>query len=129
LSEVYGIKNSDDMPYRLWGGDEEVTTGLKCLFTPQCKFCHVGMEYWQSVPQRFSINDGTGETNSHALDVLMWCPKCGHLNLFGVAVSKEHYEFIQRRVNFLPKRSFHVSKKDIIEAGGEVDENLQHIRA
>ena len=120
MSEASGTKNLDDMPYRLWAGDEDVTTGLKCLFTPQCRFCNTGMEFWEAVPQNFEINDGTGEKNSHALDVTTWCPKCGHMNLFGVAVSKEHYEFIQRRINFLPKKYVHVSKKEILEAGGQV---------
>jgi len=93
-----------DKPYRLWAGDEDATFGLMCLFTPQCRFCDVGMEFWLATPQKFAINDGTDKKNSHAVDIMMWCPECGHINLFGVAVSKEHYEFIQRRLKFLPHK-------------------------
>ena len=100
-----------DNPYRLWVGDESSTTGLRCLFTPQCRFCNVGMEFWNAVPQRFAINDGTGKKNAHAVDILTRCPKCGNTDLFGVAISKEHYEHIQRRLKFLPKTYVPVSKR------------------
>ena len=103
-----------DMPYRLWGGDEDVTTGLKCLFTPQCRHCHVSMEFWAGKPLNFEINDGTGERNSYALDVTMWCPECGYLDLFGVPISKEHYEFIQKRLKFLPQK--HMASREVLEA-------------
>ena len=96
--------NLEDMPYRLWAGDDGITTGLKCLFTPQCKFCDVGMQFWSVTPQKFAINDGTKEKKSHAMDIVIWCPECGYINIFGVAVSKEHYEFIQRRLRFLPHK-------------------------
>lgn len=93
-----------DKPYRLWGGDESVTTGLVCLFVPKCMHCGTNMEYWSSELRKFEINDDTDKKNSHALDIVMWCPECGHINLFGVAISKEHYEFIQRRLKFLPHK-------------------------
>jgi len=93
-----------DNPYRLWVGDESVTTGLKCLFTPTCALCETSMEFANAKPQNFAINDGTGKKNAHALDVLMWCPECGCIEIFGVAVSKEHYDFIQRRLKFLPQK-------------------------
>ena len=106
--------NLNDMPYRLWAGDDKITTGLKCLFTPQCAFCDIGMQFWSVTPQKFSINDGTKEKKSHAMDIVLWCPECGHINLFGVAVSGDHYEYIQRRLKFLPhKEGSRVSPKSL----------------
>ena len=104
-----------DNPYRLWVGDESSTTGLRCLFTPQCRFCNVGMEFWNAIPRNFAINDGTGKKNAHAVDILTWCPECGSIDLFGVAVSKEHYEFIQRRLRFLPKKYIPMPKKETFD--------------
>ena len=105
-------------PYRLWAGDEDVTTGLQCLFTPKCIHCDVAMEFWSAKMAKFAINDGTDEKNSHACDILMWCPQCGYINLFGVAVSKEHYEFVQRRLKYLPHKIIDPQKRENFKAWG-----------
>lgn len=107
-----------DNGYRLWAGDENVTTGLVCKFTPKCEFCDVAMEFWSAKPAKFAINDGTNEKNSHALDVIMWCPECGYISLFGVAISKEHYDFIQRRIKFLPHKVLNPYQKEGFKAWG-----------
>lgn len=85
-----------DKPYRLWGGDKDVVTGLVCLFTPVCEECGAKMEFFCAKPIRFSINDGDDVPRSHACDVEMWCPRCCSWEQFGVAISKEHYEDLSK---------------------------------
>lgn len=84
-----------DKPYRLWAGDEDNEAfGLQCLFTPKCPYCDATYGFWNAKPHRFSINDGDDIKRSHALDIEFLCPKCGHWAMFGVAISKEHFDNI-----------------------------------
>lgn len=109
------VQENIGTPYRLWAGDETVTTGLVCLFQPKCQFCETNMQVWTIKPQNFEINDGTGHKNAHAMDIEMWCPTCGYTEMFGVPISKEHYEFVQRRLKFLPNKKYFQNKVKRIE--------------
>ena len=90
-----------DKPYRLWENDEKYVFGFRCLYTPKCKLCDSDLILWSASPQKFSINDGNDEKNSHSLDVVLWCPECGFTNLFGLAFSEEHYELVGNRIKEL----------------------------
>jgi len=91
-------------PYRLWAGDTSTISGLMCLFQPICEFDGAKMELGMYKPLEFGINDGSKKKNAHAVDVVMICPECGFKDVFGVAVSKAHYDSIQKYIKFHPKK-------------------------
>ena len=95
---------SSSEPYRLWAGDDTTISGLQCLFQPKCYFDGSDMKMWLYKPARFRINDGDDEPKSHAIDFILVCPECGNKEMFGVAISKEHYEHIQKWIKRNPKR-------------------------
>ena len=93
-----------ETPYRLWEEDEKYFLGFKSLFTPKCMICGTNMTLWKVYAQNFAINDGTDEKNSHALDIVLWCPECALTNIFGLAFSKEQYELIAERLKDLDSK-------------------------
>jgi len=74
----------------VWEEDPETFMGLKCNFHPHCIFCKAPMELFDTKLLNFSLNDGTPDRNSHAIDVVVYCPECGLRTIFGVAISPEH---------------------------------------
>jgi len=91
-------------PYRLWGEDGTTISGLACLFQLLCKFDGTPMALGLYKPTKFAINDGTNEKNSHAIDVTLICPKCGFKEMYGVAISKKHYDDLQEWIAGSPKK-------------------------
>jgi len=78
---------------RLWKEDFTAETGLECLFTPQCKHCHIDGEFYMAKAHKFPLHDGFG----HHIDVEMRCPQCGYWWPYGVAISEKHYEWFTER--------------------------------
>lgn len=81
---------------RLWAEDRSTVTGLKGLFVPKCKHCKIPGDFYAAKIGRFAINDGTGRPNSHHIDIEMRCPKCGYWWPHGVAVSRDHYNWVTK---------------------------------
>jgi hypothetical protein len=74
----------------VWEEDPTTFSGLKCNFHPHCPWCKLPMELFDIKLLHFSINDGTPDLNSNAIDVNLYCLKCGYKDVFGVAISVEH---------------------------------------
>lgn len=74
----------------VWGEDKLSYSELRCNFHPRCIWCDVPMELFDIKLLHFSTGDGTPDLNSNAIDVVMYCTKCGYIDVFGVAVSAEH---------------------------------------
>jgi len=84
----------------IWFEDDKSESGLGCNHIPQCIFCQqnpkaksADMDIYDIKLLNFSL-DRLGkkhrEKNSYAIDVVMYCPRCGWQKTYGVAVSKEH---------------------------------------
>ena len=82
----------------VWEEDKLSYSGLKCNFHPHCIWCKVPMELFDIKLLRFSTDDGTPNQNSNAIDVVLYCPECGHTHIFGVAISAEHWEKMKNKI-------------------------------
>lgn len=74
----------------VWEEDELSYSGLKCNFHPHCIWCDIPMKLFDIKLLHFPTNDGTPNWNSNAIDVVMYCPECGYIDVFGVAISAKH---------------------------------------
>lgn len=80
---------------RLWKEDLTTQTGLQGLFAPKCKHCDIGGEFYMAKAKKFHLHGGFG----YHIDIEMRCPKCGYWWPYGVAISKEHYEWFTKEFN------------------------------
>lgn len=74
---------------RLWREDFTTETGLQGLFVPKCKHCDVMGDFYMAKCHKFPLHDGF----AHHIDIEMRCSDCGYWWVYGVAISKEHYEW------------------------------------
>ena len=77
---------------RLWETDFTTQTGLRGLFAPMCKHCDVMGDFYMAKGHKFALHDGF----AYHVDIEMRCPKCGYWWPYGVAISKEHYEWFDK---------------------------------
>jgi len=82
----------------VWEEDKLSYSGLKCNFHPRCFFCDLPMELFDIKLLHFSIEDGTSDENSNAIDVVVHCPECGYTDIFGVAISAKHWEKVRNKL-------------------------------
>ena len=99
----------------VWEEDELSYSELRCNFHPHCIWCNIPMELFDIKLLRFSTYDGTPDENSNAIDVVLYCPECGHPDVFGVAISAEHGERIKNKLlkGIKDKVFTHVVKEEI----------------
>ena len=80
---------------------------LQCNFDFTCPFHGEGstMVLHDSKLFKFNLDKDKERDLSHAIDVVVRCPDCGYIDIYGVAVSDEHYgriyERIERYINVL----------------------------
>jgi len=72
----------------VWEICEDSLLGLQCSGTPHCDICDVPLEMLCAKPHTFLLSD---KTRAFAMDIEMKCPICGRWEVFGVAISKDHY--------------------------------------
>lgn len=75
-----------------WDEDSESWMGLKANFQPMCLFGHGEMALHSAKLLNFSLEQDPEKRTSHAIDVVMRCPYCGYLDIFGVAIDRAHWE-------------------------------------
>lgn len=63
--------------------------GLSCHFPMKCPMCQDTMNLDNAKLFKFFLPNVKRE--SYAIDVVMGCPSCGMTDIFGVAISQEHY--------------------------------------
>ena len=73
---------------------------LKCNFDFRCPFHgeESVMVIHDSKLFKFELDKDSGRDMSHAIDVVVRCPDCGYIDVYGVAVSNEHYGRIYERI-------------------------------
>ncbi len=80
--------------------------GMTAKFVPTCPFhTNIGMILKNCKALHFSLR-GDDDWDSHALDVVMTCPECGYIDLFGVAISEEYHTKITEMVDHDRERDF-----------------------
>ena len=80
--------------------DPEITMGLRCNFPITCPF-HGGktiMGIHDAKVFKFFLDKEQLRPESHAIDVVMVCPECGYIEIYGVAVTDDHYWRVQKVV-------------------------------
>jgi len=91
-----------------WDVDDKSFLGLKANFEPKCMFCDSVMGLHNA--KLLNFDTPGNDLHSHAIDVETWCPGCGHLYTFGVAISKEHFE---KSVESVQEYKFEESEKQV----------------
>jgi len=73
---------------------------LRCNFPIICPFHgeKTVMKLSDSKLFKFFLQADTSRDESHAIDVVCRCPDCGYMDIYGVAVSDEHYWRIYERI-------------------------------
>lgn len=74
-----------------WHDDPTCLLGLHCDFHPKCKFCGTKLKLFSTNLLEFALDKSKQDEKSHALDVNFMCPSCGYIDIFGVAISEEHW--------------------------------------
>jgi len=106
-----------------WQEDPTAKFGLRCTFHPKCPFCKTPLRVLTTNLLDFKL-DEEQEINSHALDVDFMCPACGYLDIFGVAISEEHWGRILKLLADLMEKEEAVYLGDVEEIRGE--KNVVH---
>lgn len=84
----------------VWQEDETTYSGLKCNFHPHCIWCNLPMELFDIKLLDFPLDSTKSkEHNSHAIDVVMYCPGCGYNDVFGVAVDTKHWQGMKEKID------------------------------
>ena len=80
------------LDHRPWTEDdaENCLFGLKSDHDFKCLFCGGDMIVHNAKLMEFTIPGGD-EKGSKAIDVVLTCRGCGYIDIFGVAVSEEHW--------------------------------------
>lgn len=75
--------------------------GLEADFAPTCPYCGGYLEAVAVKLLNFQLNEPAwwerGEKRAHAIDVECWCPECGYWEPYGVAVSEDHWNAVQKK--------------------------------
>lgn len=83
--------------------DQENMLGLQGNFIPYCPF-HDDKPTVMTVNDCKALNFSLDQKpdhqdwGSHAIDVVLYCPYCGYVDIFGVAISAEHHKKIREMV-------------------------------
>ena len=95
-------------------GDFDSRMGITGTFRNECSFHPgVGMIVKHCNVQAFSLRQDDN-WDSRAVDVVFTCPECGYIDVFGVAISLEHYDKIQARLEEDSKKGmYNIEKTDI----------------
>jgi len=87
----------------VWEEDNTAYVGLKCERVPYCPICFMNgekrvMTLWDAKLLHFYLSNTDRKTDSNAIDVVTYCRYCGYMDIFGVAVRKEHREKVQEKI-------------------------------
>jgi len=108
------------LDYRPWAEDDDPSCfmGLKTTHQFTCLFCNADMQVHDVKLMEFSLR-GDERKDSHAIDVVLWCSRCGYIDIYGVAVSEEHWARAKSKILELMEKNEYVyliSKETIKEA-------------
>ena len=79
-----------------WKTCDDTILGLEADFEPECVFCSAKMEDLSSLVSNFATDSKhLDDYCGYAVDVLVVCPSCGWVEMFGVAIDKEHHKRLQ----------------------------------
>ena len=83
---------------RPWVVSDDTYMGLVAEFIPMCPYHEEEeMKFVESKLLKFAL-EYEGDPDSHAVDVVVMCPECGYTDVFGVAISKEHWDKVQGKI-------------------------------
>lgn len=84
--------------YWVEGEFEKSKLGMTAKFAPTCPFHPRTLMYIKDCKLlNFSLRDDD-VLDSNALDVVLGCPECGYIDIFGIAVSKEYRAQVREMV-------------------------------
>jgi len=89
--------------YGLWEEDKTAFMGLRFKIKPKCIFCSGELALFSTKLIEFPL-DG-GKARGQAIDVMLYCPACGYIDTFGVAVTREHYERLHGVITKMTERA------------------------
>ena len=72
---------------RLWETDFTTQTGLRGLFSPDCKHCNILGDFYMAKAMKTII------------DIEMKCPECGYWWAYRVPITKKHYDWFNKEFN------------------------------
>lgn len=82
-----------------WIRDDRALYGVRANFKPVCPYCKTSLRWLQSKLLSFNPWDKSEDAvkDSHAVDTECVCRDCGWWCTFGVAISPEEHDKIQKR--------------------------------
>ena len=86
------------LDHRPWSQDfgEDCLMGLKSDHEFSCLFCGTKMVIHNAKLMAFSLTDSE-EKDSKAIDVVLTCMGCGYVDIYGVAISEEHWAKTEKK--------------------------------
>ena len=90
---------------RLFKVEKDSVIGLDVVEDLKCEYkgCNGTLVWWGAKFLKFSLNESKTEFG-HACDIIMICPECGLLHVFGHPISSEHWEHYKKDDDDIIKR-------------------------
>jgi len=84
----------------VWEEDPSHPSGLRHTKTFLCPYCGTRTRLIGGIFTEFRLNfDLKAGELAHHIDMYTWCGSCGYSDRYGIAISKEHYDKLDRKIN------------------------------